>query len=285
MIRRQKIKRIQREKKTFRREYIPLIFAVLFLICLVVALVYTIMYKPDKTIINELYSMETEEVPVDITNIACNNDVSSKIQNDANNVKVRYEELDDYVLGKTEEIESDLNGDGVLGEIDDIGYALRVTITGLTENIYIKLENSYDYELPTYKYSDSENGVITFVLTENPDIRTYIVQVYSNNNECGNILYREFRFTLPRFNMMANSIACTYNKELESCKPFVFDNNKQEYLNMYQNEMKELKEKQENKEESKKELKDYIKEYKLYIIILGVLVFVGIFVIVMKRRR
>ena len=279
------MKKIEREKKTFRREYIPLIFAILFLIGLIVALVYAIMYKPEKKLINELYSMETEEMPVDITNISCNNDLSTMISNDANNVKVRYEELDDYVYGKTIEVESDLNGDGELGEIDDIGYALKVTITGITENIFIKLENDIDYDEPIYKYNDTDNGVISFDLTENNDVRTYIVKVFSNTSECGNILYREFRFVLPRFNFMCTSYACAANPDLESCKPFVFDNNKQQFLQTYQKEMQEVNKKNETKEENKKSIKDYVMEYRLYIIILVVIIFVGIVVIVMKRRR
>ena len=285
MIRRQKIKRIEREKKSFNREYIPLVFAVLFLIALVVALVYAIMYKPEKTVINELYSMATEELPVDITNIACSNDLSNAISDDANNIKVRYEELSDYVLGKTYEVESDMNGDGVLGEIDDVGYAIRVTISGITDNVYVKITNDVDDELRLYKRSDTDNGVVYFDLTNNSQESNYNVKVYSNGMECGNILYREFNFKLPRWNYIFAYPFCRDHEDLECCKPFVFDKSSNQMYTEYKKELERITAEENQKKEEQKGIVDYVKEYKLYIIIVAVLLFAGIVVIIVKRRR
>ena len=286
MIRRQKIKRIEKEKKTFKREYIPLIFAVLFLIALIVALVYAIMYKPEKTIINELYSMSTEELPVNVNNVACTNEVSNMIGRDANNIKVRYEELSNYVLGKTFEVESDINGDGELGEIDDIGFALRVTISGITENVYLRVENDIDYNIEYYGYDETDNGVITFDQIYNAYVRTYNVKVYSENDECGGILYREFNFTLPRMNDLSLTPLCENHKELATCKTFVFDKDGNKMFDEYKQDIAKVDEEyNKNKEKENKNIMDYINEYKLYVIIGVVLLFAGVVVIIVKRRR
>ena len=275
------MKLIERESNAFRREYIPLIFAVLFLAGLVVALVYAIVYKPEKKLINELYSMETEELPVDITNVACSNEVSKSIANDANNVKVRYEIMDNYYLGKSMELETDTNGDGILGEVDEYGYALKVTITGVTDNINIRLTNDIDYEDKTYKYGDTDNGIITFDQADNAYVRTYNVRVYSNNGDCNNVLYREFRFVLPRMNYLSSSPVCESHSDLESCKVFVFDNDRQEFYKSYEKEMEKIN--QEDNDSNKNKAGVILLIILLSIVMVAIVV--GVVVIVIKRRR
>ena len=286
------MKKIERERTQFKKEYIPLIFAVLFLIVLIVALVYVIFYKPEKKYTDELYSMETQEVSINLTNLACNNDVSQKIMNDANNVKVRYEENHNYYFGKTNELEEDLNGDGIIGEIDSYGDALKVFITGVTENIYLKIENDVDYDEPTYKFEDTNNGSIIWDQTENTYVRTYDVKVYSNNPECGDILFREFKFVLPRLNMLSINHVCEDNRDLEVCKTFVFEDDQRKFFDLYKEQIgkrvdEENNQKQEEikKENKNKEILELINKYKIFIIIGGIIIVVGIVVIIMKRRK
>ena len=93
-----------------------------------------------------------------IDNTICTQELSQKIAEDAAAVKVKYEIINDYYFGKVDELETDLNGDGVIGEIDEYGPALKVIIEGVTENIYVKLENDVDYNVPEQKYHYWTNG-------------------------------------------------------------------------------------------------------------------------------
>ncbi len=283
------------EPRGFKREYIPVIIAVLILGLLIAALVYTIMYKPkDKEKYYEENSLKTEEIVVDIDNTICNEEISKQVAQDAANVKVRYEQINDYYFGKTDELETDLNGDGELGEIDSYGYALKVIIEGVTENVYVKLENDLDYNVQTFHASDIKDGVISFDQTENAYVRTYNLKVYSANQECGEVLFREFTFKLPRLNDLRNLRMCEEFPDMETCTPFVFEEDEYKLHEAFKKEVdkrtneKEAERIKEGEKKAQETIVDKVVNNKVYLIIgiaVVVVIVVGVVVIVIKRRK
>ena len=275
----------------FKREYIPVVIAILILGLLITALVYTIMYKPkDKDAFNEENSVSIEEIIVDVGHTTCNDEIHNNIVKDASNLNIKYEIIKNYPNGKEIELEYDTNGDGVLGEIDSYIPALKIIIEGITDNIYVKLTNDIDTDEATYKKENTNNGVVDFVQIDNAFIRTYDVKVYSANEECGDLLYREFTFILPRVNELIKMPMCESYPDMDSCKLFIYDESSTSMIKQYNKEKEEkLKEIEENKnKEEKKSIIDCIKDNKVYIIaggLLIVLVVVGIVVIVKKRRK
>ena len=82
---------------------------------------------------------------------------------------------------------------------------------------------------------------------------------------------------------MALSVTCMSYPELESCKPFVFDDNKQAFLDNYQKEISKIAEEQKNN--STNENKTGIILLIVLIVVTMVVISVGVVVIVIKRRR
>ena len=277
----------------FKREYIPVIIALLILGLLIAALVYTITYKPKtKDQYYEENSVATDEVIVDTSNTVCTEEVNNKIKEDANNVKIKYEVVSDYYFGKADELDTDLNGDGEFGEIDIYGPALRISIEGITDNVYVKLENDLDYQVQTYKASDAQDGIVKFDQTENAYIRTYDVKVYSANTECGEVLFREFTFKLPRLNELRQTNACSEYPDMKMCSSFVWEQDEPTLRNAITKEYKEFKreaeeKKQQEEQEQNKSIFEKIKDNKVLMIaiVACVVVVIGVVVIVIKRRR
>ena len=281
------------QPNVFKREYIPVIIAILILGLLITALVYTIMYKPkDKEKYYEENSLPVDEVIVDVSNTICNKDIHEAIVKDASNLKVKYEVIPDYYFGKAMELETDLNGDGELTETDTYGPALKVVFEGLTDNIFVKLENDLDYEQKTIKNSDANEGTYSFDQTENAYVRTYNVKVFSARSECGEVLYREFTFRLPRLNELRDLTMCEKFPDMDTCKSFVFVESEYELFKEYKNEvdtrLREEKEQKKKEEEKQDSSINNILKNKVVIIVAAVVlvVIVGcVVVIVMKRRK
>ena len=91
---------IQKEKKPFDKTYIPLGFAILILVLLVGSLVYVITRRPkDKPVTNPTNTIKIEEVSVDTNNTACSNEEMQNLVDEAKEITVKYEEIDDFPFG------------------------------------------------------------------------------------------------------------------------------------------------------------------------------------------
>ncbi|HOB25566.1 MAG TPA: hypothetical protein PKG93_00235 [Bacilli bacterium] len=295
-----------KEKKYFNREYIPVIFAVIILIVLIGALVFVITYKKSSSESEESSStsnLSTSEISVSTSNTACSSETSNNVFNDAKSISMNYVVTNDTIMGYGIEYDNDINGDGVISSNDEViplyQTGLRVTITGITGNIYLVLTNDIDDVVQTYHNADATDGKVTFDVLDILDFRTYTVQVYSDNSECSGTLYRQFKFTLPRYNESSTSMKCVDMKAAGKANAYCDDVT---YVSVddEDNMVDSLKEDYANfiaEEEAKEEEKDtgivaqttnFVKDNTLYVIIGGVVlvvIIITIVIVIIKKRR
>lgn len=304
-------KKIEKEKKEHAGEYIPVVRAVVILFILILILVGLILYKPTKKEdLQEPNTLPTDEVIVD-TNNSCDGKNATRIKSDADKVSVTYEIVDDYFFGYMAEQDEDINGNGVIDEgeiIEDIGYALRIKVANLTENIYVVISNDLDEDVKTFHNSDvGEDGMIKWTEAETLFSRTYDIKVFSSAEKCRSELYREFKVTLPHWNTESDSIACEYTeaRNFPECDKFIFsdkdintelkefDKKVNDKLKEQQKEKTEDKKTENNEEETAVEsyynkVIDYLKK-NIIVAILGVIAIIAILGLVvvkfMKGRK
>ena len=282
------MRKIERDSVGFKREYIPVVIAVLILGLLITALVYTIIYKPEKKEpVQEEYSTNTEELSVNTDNLVCgDNDFLSK----AKNVKVSYEADLNYPYGTADELDTDLNGDGVIGEVEIYAQVLRVTFTGLPDDMYLVVTNDLDDKERIFTKSDIKDGKIEFVEEETMDIRTYDVKVISDVETCQGSVFREFTFKLPRSNEFYKTVFCMQNESLDICAPFIYEDDLDVMTEKYNAAQKDVieknkKEQTKQQEETKETFMDTVKKNYVWIIV-GAVVVIAIVVgaLVIRRR-
>ena len=143
--------------------------------------------------------------------------------------------------------------------IEVYGYALKLKLTNVTNNIYVVITNDLDDSAKTFHDTDiGQDGFITWFESENNLMRTYSVKVYSNHEGCTSELYREFTVELPKFNPCVQYIECQkdFAKDIEMCQPFIFSNKKtNDEIREYKKQIKEAYEKYEKSEAKKNEEK------------------------------
>ena len=272
-----------------KKDYLPLGIAILMLILLIGALTYTILYKPNKPINkNEQNTLSAEDVLVNNPTTTCGQYDIPKLTEEAKNVKLVYEVLDDFNTGPAQSVDHDLNGDGVVDENDITnvyGYALRIKVTGLTDDMYLRVTNKTLNTINDYYKQDIDNKGYVFDEDYNLDLLYLDVKVLINNDECKSIVIREFETVLPRFNELRRAGLCTTDeyKDKDLCAPYIFDND------TYETQITKLEKEKEKVEKEKKEKED--KEAKdksnknITLIIVGVVAVIAVVatgVIVMK---
>ncbi len=216
---------------------------------------------------------------------SCSYSEQVEFNNLAANVQGTYEAVDIY-NGKSINVDSEDEE-----EVDSYVRGLRISILNITDDIYIKLIDSNSKNERTYYYKDTNDGVLTFDVSDVFAVTEYTVEVYANKHSCAGELYRTFTFTTPRYNYYSAMDICKDNPGFYYCQEFVqsteigIDN----FYNMLENYAKEEEQKQE--EENKNlwdKIKDFYKEHTVAVNIgASVLVIVGVTstVILVKKRR
>ena len=302
-------KKIEKEETNYVNEYAPVIKAVIVLFVLIGLLVGAIIYQPTKKEeIKEPNTLDTNEKNIN-TDTSCDGSNAKSVKKDADKVSVIYEVIDDYFLGYYAEADEDINGNGIIDNdpvVEAYGYALKVKLTNVTDNIYVVITNDLDDKVKTFHSTDKgEDGIITWTEGETTFMRTYTVKVYSNKEGCTNSLYREFNVSLPKYNMCSDFENCKldFTKDLDVCQPFIFSNKKdteelREYKRVIQKVFDEhyknkdkTTEAVENKEETKEEtivdkVINYVKaNYIVFCIVGGAIIALIIIFIVKKGRK
>ena len=304
-----KKKKIEREKKHIFRKYGSVIKGAIILILLVALLVGIIRFKPiKKEEVKDPSILDTNELLVNNNDATCDGQKAATIREEAKKVTIAYEIVDDYFFGYMAETDEDLNGNGILDDdpvIENRGYALKLKLNNLTDNIYVTIENDIDSDVKTFTTSSKgEDGLITWFEEDTTFIRTYDVKVYSANDGCRTQLYREFNVSLPRYNVLERSFDCydEPGKSMDVCQPFTFKNQTaSDDVKDFKQAMREMvakraaedkkKEQEAQQQEAEKEKGfkeksiDFVKQYYIYIIPAAVVLLVAIILIVKRVKK
>lgn len=271
--------------KRVKKEILPFIVAIIMLFLLIGALIYTILYKPkaNNKVVSE-NTLKTEDILVDNKNTTCGSFDITKLSEDAKKVKLSYEILNDYNFGPAMVIDS--------GEGDDLqnakGHALRIKIDGLDDTFYIRVNNKTLNKTNDYYKKDIDYRGYIYDDIYNIETQLLDIKVLINDEECKNIVLREFEVTLPRLNPLLVGGLCETDeyKEKEICAPYIFDNESLETKYDKLEKEKATVEKEKKEKDDSQEKKEKNKKWIRIIVVACVLIVITVAgVIVMKGSK
>lgn len=271
-----------KEKKPFKREYIPVIVAVVVLIILIATLIFVIFDKKENFEINiDEEIKNSEDLVVDTSGTKCNNEESKKIKDAAKGVEVSYTIKRMYV-GKTIEIDSP-----DMPEVDAYDYGFEIAIKNITEDVYVVVKNDYSDDVFTYHYKDTDNGVKTFESIATDEFVNFTFEVKSESDKCKDENYRKISLETPKYNIYSSYQFCADNPNNKVCKMFVTEDvSAKDYAIEVDASKNENKKNEENKKNNV--VVEFVKDNKYLFIIGGVvIVIIGvatIFIKINKRR-
>ena len=271
--------------KRVKKEILPFIVAVVMLILLIGALIYTILYKPKtNNVTKSENTLTAEEVLVNNTSNTCGNYNIANLSEEAKKVKLSYEIIDDYSYGTVTIVDSG-NGDDLQNAK---GYALRIKVTDLTNDMYIRINNKTTNTTNDYYKADIDNKGFVYDDGYNIELQLLDVKIMIKNEECKNIVLREFETTLPRYNQLAKAGLCTTDeyKDKDVCSTYIFNDDSYETQLDKLNKEKEKVEKETTSKNKKNEETEKNKKWIRIIVVACVLIVITVAgVIVMKGSK
>lgn len=268
-----------RERKPFKREYIPVIIAVIILIGLIAGLVFVILDKKedfDVKIDEEIKN--TEDLKVDTSETKCNNEDSKKVKDAAQKIEVSYT-IKNMLVGTSIDID-----EPDMPEVEEYDYGFEIAIKNITEDIYVVVKNDYSDDVFTYHYADTENGVKTFESIATDEAVNFTFEVKSENVNCKDEDYRKITLTTPIYNLYYRYQFCSDNPKSKVCKMFV---NEKISAKEFATEVNAKKEDNQKSDDSnKKNVPTFVKENKYLFIIGGiVIVIIGVATVCVKIKK
>lgn len=268
-----------RERKPFKREYIPVIIAVIILIGLISGLVFVILDKKedfDVKIDEEIKN--TEDLKVDTSGTKCNNEDSKKVKDAAQKIEVSYT-IKNMLVGTSIDID-----EPDMPEVEEYDYGFEIAIKNITEDIYVVVKNDYSNDVFTYHYADTENGVKTFESIATDEAVNFTFEVKSENVNCKDEDYRKITLTTPIYNLYYRYQFCSDNPKSKVCKMFVNEKISAKEFATEVNAKKE--ENQKSDDSNKKNVPTFVKENKYLFIIGGiVIVIIGVATVCVKIKK
>ena len=107
----------------------------------------------------------------------CDANKLREIKQEASKVKLTYEEVEEVVNNQTTQGGSDVGYD-----YDVYDTYLKVTISNLTDDLYIKVINTSDNSVKEFYGKDATDGSISFKWTNLKDIAKLELNVYTSSN-------------------------------------------------------------------------------------------------------
>lgn len=215
---------------------------------------------------------------------SCSYSEQAKLNDLVANVKASYEYIERLSAEKAIDPDS---GE----EMDDWEDIFKISVINITEDIYITVSNDVTGFEATYKYEDTNNGVVEFEQKDLTKVSEYEINVYSNNNNCAGELYRTFKLRTPMLNGFSNIAICNSYPNYYYCQEFLDTDVEIDYEKFYEGlESYQELHKEEIPEETIEENKllKFYKEHALAInIVAGAIVVIGVAttVILIKRKR
>lgn len=206
---------MKKEKKYFKREYIPVYISTFTLILLIVALVALFLYdKEDFDVDKPEQEYIKNEMVVDTSGSTCSADEKKLIHEETDNVEIKYEPMKAVIgtgleFGEEEEVE---------------GYIFKVTFHNMNENMFATITNDNENtqkKIELLKFADAKNGVLEYLTESSTKVVTYTVRIYTHNKNCENEMFRKFTFVTPVYNRYHEIDMCQAYPEFELCQEFI----------------------------------------------------------------
>ena len=308
--------RKRKERKPFKREYIPVIIAGVVLLILLLALIWVILWRFKKTEYKvDENPADIQEVLVDSANYATNAKEYEEMVELAKKVKISFDIKNDYIVGYDypedwgEEEGQDPNAEPPHTEefaVYERYVAISVSDVD-AEKLYIMYSDSKGNVKDKVIFSDPADKKILIRLHYVADVNEHTIEVREAKGSDEGILLRKIKFKTPRYNEYFNTEFCkTYpdNKycpetTYEKISPTKFE---QEALKLYKRDgnsnygkvkdsivKKESKKKEEQKEEKfTDKVINFVKKNTVVAIIIGIVIVLGVaatIIFTKKKKR
>lgn len=200
----------------------------------------------------------------------------------ASNVKVTYEEYEEDV-----DPDSYTPGDSS-GDVIPKALYFKIKILNVTDDLYVKLENSVNKETKYITYKDTDEGTYTLDWIDLDNVATLTYTIYASEKTiCSGEKLKTGTLTLPRYNQYHDMLVCEDIKDFYLCEKYVAIPDENGYFSKKIEEYKKTLGKDDNgdtKPDKEKEKKNY---KKVAIIGISILVVAGgatIYLVENKRR-
>lgn len=220
----------------------------------------------------------------------CSYERQVELKKAASAVKLTYEEAQEEVDPDTYgPPDAPVEGDGILYR----NY-FKIKILNVTEDIYVKLENSYNEDVKYIRYEDTDEGVFSIDWKNTDEVVTFTYTVFtSNKTECVNEKLNSGMFTIPKYNRYHTAVMCKDIPDYYLCQKYITTNitfesfyeNVSYYLE--KNKKEEIYKEEKENENTIKTITNFIKDKKIFVVVASILFVGGVVttVIVVKKRR
>lgn len=208
----------------------------------------------------------------------------TEIKNNAAKVKLTYEEVEEKLTGETVE-----GGSDVGYEYDIYDSYLKVTISNITDDLYVKVINETDNSVRTFSSKDAVDGVVSFVWKDTDKVAKLTYKVYtSSNTSCPDEEMLTNYKVLPMENEYYTWGACTENPDASVCKKYVTEEVSYDSYQKFAKKQQTEKVEKVLEEKEGKGITKFVKKNKKGFIIGGsIIIVVGVVttaVVIIKRR-
>ena len=213
----------------------------------------------------------------------CSYDKQKELTKIASNVKFAYEEAQGELEPGTYGAPEGEDPETYVAYYD----YFKIKIINVTDDIYVKLENSVNDEIKYIEYKDTDEGTYTINWEDLSSVATFTYTVYSSSKtECPNEqLYRGVK-TIPKFNENYQNVKCLDYPDHSLCKKYITSDIStakfNEVMEAYVAEQKKADKEENKKNEEKKE-----NNKKLIIIVATSIIIVvgGVAIVIARKKR
>jgi len=212
----------------------------------------------------------------------CSYEEQTNLNSKAANVKVSYE-----VVEETVEFE----------DMDVISKVFDISIFNITEEFYVVVKNNINDQEKTYRYSDTNNGIVKFRWKDLEDVTNFTFQIFTTEKtNCPDEKFKTLYLTAPRYNPYSRYSICSQLEDFYLCEEFVTFSkiDEDEFINKVEKYQKEelktnnnekVEENKENEKPTKMtdEIFNFFDNYKWYIV--GGLIIVLVVLIIINRKK
>lgn len=214
----------------------------------------------------------------------CPKDLSRDLTKEAYYVKVNYEIIDRSTY-------KEITIEDAKTTFKIPRYEFNISIYNITDKIYAVVSNNLDDDAIIVHFSNTENGIYTFVDKDYGKIRKYEINIYSADESCIDKKLKTIKLIKPMYNAYSEYTYCKGSSNFY-CQKFTKNE-----LNLKGNEdflskikVNNIRRSEETKKEEKKEVKSFldiiIGNWQMYAgIFAGTIVSSLILLIILKRRK
>ena len=148
---------------------------------------------------------------------ACTSDEISKINKEAENIKINYEIIEEKTKYKSEG-EDEFNPSGFETEV--VKDKIRITVYNITKNMFLLQSNDINSDRKTINYSDTTNGNYSFDVDDLYNLINYKFVVYSNL-DCTLTEIKSINFVKPMRNSYYDYQVCQEHQNVPVCQKYV----------------------------------------------------------------